>query len=54
MTAPAGWRVLRTEGRWLGICDGLGLTLESDTEADLMEDLELALEALARDGETAA
>jgi hypothetical protein len=35
-------------GNWVGVCVPLGLTLQSDTWASLMEDIGLALDALLR------
>lgn len=44
------WKVLRAKGGdWVGVCDPLRLTLQSETYADLMEDIGLALNAMLRD-----
>ena len=44
------WRIDRAEGeRWVGICDPLDLTVESETWAELMEDIALTLDAMLRD-----
>ncbi len=44
------WKVLRAKtGQWIGICDPLRLTLQSDTYAELMEDIGLALDGMLRD-----
>ena len=44
------WQVARTKaGNWLGVCDPLRLTLQSETYAELMEDIGLALNAMLGD-----
>jgi len=44
------WKVSRTRGGLLlGICDPLGLTVESDTWASLMEDIAQTLNAMLHD-----
>ena len=36
-------------GNWIGVCEALGLTIESDTFAHLLEDIASALNALLLD-----
>jgi hypothetical protein len=44
------WKVGRARsGQLLGICDALGLTVESDTWANLMEDIAQTLNAMLHD-----
>lgn len=44
------WKVRQAQGgNWIAICDPLRLTLQSETYADLMEDIGLALDAMLRD-----
>ena len=44
------WKVSRTHsGQLLGICESLGLTVESDTWANLMEDIAQTLDAMLHD-----
>ncbi len=44
------WRIDRADGEhWVGICDPLGLTVESETWAELMEDIALTLDAMLND-----
>jgi hypothetical protein len=38
-----------TEGVWIGICDSLKLTVQSDTWAELMEDISSTLDAMMID-----
>ena len=46
----AEWKVSRTSsGQVLGVCDTLGLTVESDTWANLMEDIGQTLNAMLHD-----
>ncbi len=48
--AEIPWRIGRAdEEHWIGICDPLGLTVESETWAELMEDIALTLEAMLKD-----
>ena len=48
--AQIPWQIDRAEGeRWVGICDPLDLTVESETWAELMEDIALTLDAMLRD-----
>ena len=48
--AQIPWRIDRAEGeRWVGTCDPLDLTVESETWAELMEDIALTLDAMLRD-----
>ena len=43
-------RVSRADAdHWVGICDALNLTVESETWAELMEDVALTLDATFRD-----
>jgi hypothetical protein len=44
------WKVFRARGgNWVGVCDPLGLTLQSDTWANLMEDIAHTLNAMLAD-----
>jgi hypothetical protein len=44
------WQVFRSKNEnWLGICEPLKLTIQSDTYADLMEDIGLALDGLLKE-----
>jgi hypothetical protein len=44
------WACRRTEsGNWIGVCDPLGLTVQSETWGELMEDIALTLDAILRD-----
>jgi hypothetical protein len=44
------WKVFRAAGgNWIGVCDSLRLTLQSETYAELMEDIGLALDGMLRD-----
>ncbi len=50
------WACIRAKGgNWVAVCDPLGLTIQSDTWVNLMEDIAHALNALfvdlLRDGE---
>ena len=48
--AEIPWRIDRGNGdRWVAICDPLELTVESETWAELMEDIALTLDAMLRD-----
>lgn len=48
--AKIEWQVGRaTSGNWIGVCQPLRLTLQSDTWASLMEDIGLALDGLLRE-----
>ena len=48
--AEIPWRIGRADGEhWVGICDPLELTVESETWADLMEDIALTLDAMLHD-----
>ena len=45
--AEIPWRIDRADGEhWGGICDPLRLTVESETWAELMEDIALTLDAM--------
>ncbi len=44
------WKLRETkEGNWIGVCDPLGLVLQGETWADLMEDIGLTLDAVLKD-----
>ena len=44
------WSVKETvEGPWVAVCDSLGLTVQSDTWADLMDDIGSTLELMFAD-----
>jgi hypothetical protein len=44
------WLCLETpEGYWIGVCEPLKLTVESETWADLMQDIGLTLDAMLQD-----
>jgi hypothetical protein len=46
----AVWKCFRAKGgNWVAICDPLGLTIQSETWADLIEDIVHALNAMFRD-----
>ncbi len=48
--AEIPWRIDRADGEHcVGICDPLGLTVESETWAELMEDVALTLDAMLND-----
>jgi len=48
--ANLNWACRRTEdGNWIGACDPLRLTVESETYAELMEDIGLTLDAMLVD-----
>ena len=48
--AEIPWRIDRADReRWVGISDPLGLTVESETWAELMEDIALTLDAMLND-----
>lgn len=48
--AEIPWRIDRADSElWVGICDPLGLTVESETWAELMEDIALTLDAMLND-----
>ncbi len=48
--AKITWQVGRAEqDLWVGICDPLGLTVESETWVELMEDIALTLGAMLED-----
>ena len=50
VNAEIRWRVSRAGGdHWVGICDALALTVESETWAELMEDIALTLDATFQD-----
>src|SRR2546428_230673 len=44
------WQCRRTEsGDWIAVCDAVKLTLQSDTFANLMEDIALTLDDVFKD-----
>ena len=44
------WHYMQTQsGQWVAVCDALKLTLQSDTFAELMEDISLTLDAMFKD-----
>jgi len=44
------WQCVRTQsGDWVAVCDPLRLTIQSDTFADLMEDISLTINDMFRD-----
>jgi predicted RNase H-like HicB family nuclease len=44
------WSVLQgTGGNWVAVCDPLGLTVQGETWAELMEDIGHTLDALLKD-----
>jgi hypothetical protein len=44
------WQTLRAKGgNWVGVCEPLGLTVQSDTWANLMEDIAQTLNAMLND-----
>ena len=48
--AQLPWAVIRAKGgSWVAVCDPLGLTVQSQTWADLMEDIAHTLNALFSD-----
>ena len=48
--ATVEWAVLQgNDGRWVAICDPLGLTVEGETWAELMEDIGHSLDAMLKD-----
>lgn len=47
--AEIPWRVRSDGGHWVGICDPLDLTVESETWFELMEDVALTLDAMFQD-----
>lgn len=45
-----GWKCFRaTGGNWVGICEPLGLTLQSETWGTLMDDIDQTLNAILLD-----
>ena len=47
--ANVEWVAVEDSGYWVGICEPLGLTLQAETYAELMEDIGLALDALFKE-----
>lgn len=46
---PVTWNVQKAGDCWVGECDALGLTVESATWAELMEDIAAVLDAMFHD-----
>lgn len=47
---PYLWVISRARGgNWIAVCDPLGLTLQSETYANLMEDIDQTLDAIMND-----
>ncbi len=50
INAQLQWTIRQgSGGAWVGICDPLKLTVQSDTWAELMEDIGLTLDAVLKD-----
>ena len=50
LKANLQWAVLQGKGgNWIGVCDPLGLTVQAETWAELMEDIGHTLDALLKD-----
>jgi len=50
ISGSLNWQCLRTQsGPWVAVCDPLNLTIQSETFADLMEDVSLTLNDMFRD-----
>jgi predicted RNase H-like HicB family nuclease len=50
VNANLQWAVLQAKGgNWVAVCDPLGLTVQGETWAELMEDIGHTLDALLRD-----
>lgn len=50
VNANVKWKTRQTQaGNYVAICDPLGLTLQAETWADLMEDISLTLDAMLKD-----
>jgi len=48
--ANTQWGILQgSGGNWIGVCDALKLTVQSETWAELMEDIGLTLDAILKD-----
>ena len=44
------WQTRRAKGRnWIGICSPLKLTVQSDTWANLMEDIAFTMDAISKE-----
>ena len=44
------WKYLRAKtGEWVAVCDAMRLTVEANTFSELMEDINLTLDAVFRD-----
>ena len=46
---PIHWSARRSGDCWIAVCDAIGLTVESGTWAELMEDIAAALDAVFKD-----
>lgn len=45
-----GWKIQQTDsGRWVGVCDALELTVQSDTWVEMMEVINEGLEMIFQD-----
>ena len=49
VNANVQWKIKQAKGGWIGICDPLKLTVQSESWANLMEDIALSLDALLKD-----
>jgi hypothetical protein len=50
INGQVSWRCfLASGGHWIGVCDPLKLTLQSDTWQELMEDMAISLDALLKE-----
>ena len=47
--AKVQWRIHPGDGRWIGVCDPLKLTVEADTYGELMESISETLDAVLSD-----
>lgn len=47
--ANVRWSCQRANRNWIGVCDPLKLTVQSETYAELMEDIGLTLNAVLKD-----
>ncbi len=48
--ARVEWKCFRTKsGNWIGVCDPLKLSLQSETWASLLEDISQSLDAILKD-----
>ena len=50
VTGKIQWNCTRARGgNWIAVCDPLGLTVQSETWGELMEDISLTLDGVLRD-----